>query len=129
MESVCFLLFFLLIKNHYFQYINVIGNGQKIVEVAAEPTGVINEETLRRAFLLEADVVIGLFRNGRALRLVFNNNIVSLIIFLNLNKKFRYADSFFYLQDNWVGAEFELIWEEARRSRPATPIDQSIVFK
>ncbi|KAE9546911.1 hypothetical protein FO519_009877 [Halicephalobus sp. NKZ332] len=44
-------------------YINVIGNGQKIVEVAAEPTGVINEETLRRAFLLEADVVIGLFRN------------------------------------------------------------------
>ena len=107
----------------------MIGNGQKIVEVAAEPTGVINEETLRRAFLLEADVVIGLFRNGRALRLVFNNNIVSLIIFLNLNKKFRYADSFFYLQDNWVGAEFELIWEEARRSRPATPIDQSIVFK
>lgn len=71
MESVCFLLFFLLIKNHYlnhyFQYINVIGNGQKTVKVSAKPTGVISTETLRHAFCLESDVVFGLFRNDVAL--------------------------------------------------------------
>ncbi|KAE9547654.1 hypothetical protein FO519_009134 [Halicephalobus sp. NKZ332] len=85
-------------------FIVVHGNG-KDVKVAVESSGVINEDTLRHAFLLEQDVPVGLFRNEIAL------------------KSHREGDnSFFDLGDGWKGADFKMMWDEERHSRPATPI-------
>ncbi|CAI2355439.1 unnamed protein product [Caenorhabditis sp. 36 PRJEB53466] len=84
-------------------FVFVRGN-QRVVEVTAEIDGIISKKTLRAAFQLEEDVPIGLFRNNRGL-------------------KCR-EDDFFELQDGWNGAEYELRWEEERRSRRATPADQ-----
>ncbi|CAD6199428.1 unnamed protein product [Caenorhabditis auriculariae] len=82
----------------------IVRGYQRVVEVTAEVDGIISKKTLRAAFQLEEDVPIGLFRNNRGL-------------------KCR-EDDYFELQDGWNGAEYELRWEQERRSRPATPAGQ-----
>ncbi|KAE9547202.1 hypothetical protein FO519_009586, partial [Halicephalobus sp. NKZ332] len=85
-------------------FIVVHGNG-KDVKVTVENSGVISEDTLRHAFLLEKNVPVGLFRNEIAL------------------KSHRKRDnSFFDLGEEWKGAEFKMMWNEERRSRPANPM-------
>lgn len=86
-------------------YIIVRGNGLRTVKVMARNTGVISVDTLRSAFQLEPDVVVGLFRNGIALECSREND-----------------SFFFHLQSEWIGSEFELVWDESRRSRPVTPM-------
>ncbi|CAD6192679.1 unnamed protein product [Caenorhabditis auriculariae] len=81
----------------------IVRGNQRVVEVTAEIDGIIRKKTLRAAFQLEEDVPIGLFRNNRGLK----------------------EDDFFELQDGWNGAEYELRWEEERRSRVARPADQA----
>lgn len=80
----------------------VVRANDRAVKVTARSEGTINEKTLRRAFQLEDDVPIGLFKNELALACR--------------------DDDVFELQDGWKETEFELRWEESRRSRPATPM-------
>ncbi|KAE9546980.1 hypothetical protein FO519_009808, partial [Halicephalobus sp. NKZ332] len=88
-------------------YIIVRGSDNRSVKVAARATGVVGKGTLRDAFQLEEDVPVGLFRNDRALECR------------------RDGDEFiFVLGTEWKGAEFELKWKEARRSRPSTSFGQ-----
>ncbi|KAI6172544.1 hypothetical protein M3Y98_00984800 [Aphelenchoides besseyi] len=86
----------------------VVRGKDRTIEVTARNNGTITEDTLRGAFLLEQDVPIGLFRNNRA-----------------LERRREGSDYVFEFDDDWMGAEFTLCWEEARRSRAITPIDQS----
>ncbi|CAI2323978.1 unnamed protein product [Caenorhabditis sp. 36 PRJEB53466] len=73
----------------------VVRANDRVVKVTARNDGTINEKTLRRAFQLEDDVPIGLFKNDLALACR--------------------DDDVFELQEGWKGAEFELRWEESRR--------------
>ncbi|CAI2347279.1 unnamed protein product [Caenorhabditis sp. 36 PRJEB53466] len=77
----------------------------RVVKVTAKNEGTINKMTLRSAFQLEDDVPIGLFKNDLALSCR--------------------VDDIFELQEGWIEAEFELRWEELRRSRPITSIEQA----
>ncbi|KAE9549619.1 hypothetical protein FO519_007160 [Halicephalobus sp. NKZ332] len=88
-------------------YIIVRGSDNRSVKVAVRATGVVGKGTLRDAFQLEEDVAIGLFREDIAL------------------ERRRDGDEFiFVLGTEWKGAEFELKWEEARRSRPSTSAER-----
>ncbi|KAE9556268.1 hypothetical protein FO519_000451 [Halicephalobus sp. NKZ332] len=88
-------------------YIIVRGSDNRSVKVAVRATGVVGKGTLRDAFQLEEDVAIGLFREDIAL------------------ERRREGDEFIFVLDTeWKGAEFELKWGEARRSRPSTPFGQ-----
>ncbi|CAJ0558073.1 unnamed protein product, partial [Mesorhabditis spiculigera] len=82
----------------------VVQANDRVVKVTARKDGTMNKMTLRSAFQLEADVPIGLFKNDLALACT--------------------DDDVFELQEGWQGAEFELRWEESRRSRRVTPTEQ-----
>ncbi|CAI4231233.1 unnamed protein product [Auanema sp. JU1783] len=86
----------------------VVKGGGRTVKVAAKNEGTVSETTLKRAFLLEQDVTICLYHNEIA-----------------LNCRREENDFIFELVLEWAGAEFELCWEEERRSRQVTSISST----
>ncbi|CAI4222016.1 unnamed protein product [Auanema sp. JU1783] len=81
----------------------------KTIKVTARRDGTVTEKTLRRAFLLEDDVPVALFRDDIALEYYRKDMVVE-------------------LDEEWSGARFELCWEEERRSRPVTPVEPKGIF-